>query len=60
MKFGEVLTKNKFGKYSVYSGKVVITINNLHSAIEYAKEFDATKVVDEKNKIVWKNPGSVK
>lgn len=54
MKFGEVLTKNKFGKYSVYCGKVVITISNLHSAIEYAKEFDATKVVDEKNKIVWK------
>ena len=50
---GELLTKNKFGKYSVYCGKVVITISNLHSAIEYAKEFDATKVIDEKNKIVW-------
>jgi len=47
--------KNKFGRYSVYCGKVVITISNLHSAIEYAKEFDATKVVDEKNKIVWQN-----
>lgn len=54
MKIGEHLTKNKLGKHFVYCEKnKVIVINNLHHAIEYAKKFDAIKILDNKNKIVW-------
>ena len=54
MKIGEHLTKNKLGKHFVYCENKVIVINNLHHAIEYAKKFDAIKILDDKNKIVWK------
>jgi len=50
--------KNKFAKHFVYCENKVIVINNLQHAIEYAEKFHAKKIVDEKNKIVWKNPGS--